>query len=146
MRSPFLQWNIQKKQRQQQQKTWQHKKVVIITICYVKELSSHRGTVCFCFLSKPYLTLWGKTLQNMVHLGAIPHKIFKHRNLHTILFYVSLRNAHKLTLFLYHAQISWRLLICLEEPEINFQKIPVNFFKSLLNMGLISQISVIWHG
>ena len=97
----------------------------------------------------PYLTLWDKISQNLAHLEANFHKIFKSQNFQTILQHILWRNEHKshfvvfITSFLHINTGFWLLL---ESSKVIFVKISQNFIKSHIKFCLISQFQSTVYG
>ena len=88
----------------------------------------------------PYLTQWDKISQNLVHLEAIPHKIFKvSQNFQTILQHILWRKKHKshfvlfITSFIHLNKGSW---LFWGSSKVIFIKISQNFIKSPLKIAL----------
>ena len=98
----------------------------------------------------PYLTLWDKISQNLAHLEANSHKIFKsHRIFRPILQHILWRNKHTshfvvfITNFIHYNKGFW---LFWGSFKVIFVKISQNFIKSHLKIWLISQISVTAYG
>ena len=80
----------------------------------------------------PYLTVWDRISQNLVHLEDNSHKIVQlSQNFHTILQHILWRNKHKshfvvfITSFLHLNKAFWLLLGC---SKVIFVKISQDFF------------------
>ena len=98
----------------------------------------------------PYLTLWDKISQNLAHLEANSHKMFKSHRIFRpsySTFYEEINLHHFVVLIINFIHYNKGFWLFWRSFKVIFIKISQNFISSHLKICLISEISVhsLWH-